>query len=242
MTAERTALFDRYLNEELSLEERKNFEKRLTADADFQQDFALYQDLQQTLVHHFSAERQEFINTLTGARESTSADTAREIQPKKRRFGYWSWAIAATILVVAGLFLFTPSTPTYRDYAPTQHFSIDVRGENNTLLSKAAAVFNQADYSKALTYFDRLLAKDSTAVNLQYYKAVSLLELNQFQEADLLLTKITKGPSVFASNAQWMLALSQLKQGKYAAVKRQLQKITSDSPFYERAQQLLNAL
>src|SRR5699024_2333575 len=240
MTAERTTLFDRYCNDELSSEEKKAFEERLASDAEFQRDFALYQDLHQTFTHHFSEERQEFISTLTEVDAATSAESGRVRPLKKRRINTWRWAIAASILIVVGLFLFNPSKPTYRDFAPNQHFSVDVRGDNNGLLSKAAAAFNRADYSQALGYFDRLLANDSSAVNVQYYKAVSLLELNQFNEADLLFTQLTKSPSVFAQNAQWMLALSQLKQKKYAAVKRELKKITNASPFYERAQELLD--
>src|SRR5690606_19502540 len=88
------------------------------------------------------------------------------------------------------------------------------RGSENDLQNKAEKAFNNKDYKDAEKYLSQLLHKDQDNLELQLYKAVSLVELNKYEEADVLYQTIIQSPSVYNNKAKWYLALSKLKQKK----------------------------
>src|SRR5690606_38100457 len=84
-----------------------------------------------------------------------------ENKSKTIRFKPWKYAIAASIVIMFGLFVIIDNpTPAYADYADYNNISLTVRGENDELLPKAENAFNEKDYEDALQYFDQILIKN----------------------------------------------------------------------------------
>src|SRR5690606_39880536 len=88
------------------------------------------------------------------------------------------------------------SSLSYENYAHYGNISLTVRGTDNKLLSQAETAFNNKDYQEAQSYFFQLLKTDTNNMELQLYRAVSLVELNNYSEADSLFNTIIKTPSV----------------------------------------------
>ncbi|MCB0626943.1 MAG: hypothetical protein KDC43_24260, partial [Saprospiraceae bacterium] len=56
------------------------------------------------------------------------------------------------------------------------------------------------------------------------------------------LTPLAEGPSVLASDAQWFVALSYLREGDRENCRSGLKKIPADSPRFAKASALLSKL
>lgn len=101
---ENTDLYDRYINGELSEEERATFEQRLSADAAFSEDFRMHQCIVAGLVKQAEKEDAEFI----AAMKSLDRDEVAGIvgagsgRPKKRNYHLWQWVSSVAAVALFG--------------------------------------------------------------------------------------------------------------------------------------------
>lgn len=247
MEKENIQLFTDYLEKQLSDRQSAAFEERLEEDIAFANQFAEFKSVYKVLQNRFSKERKNFLDILQEVDAAYAPEDLDNLEiphhPKSSRpLKLWQLGIAAGILLIIGLFVFnSQGVPSYADFAPQEELSLTRRG-TDTLYAAAEVHFNQREYALAVTDFDRILERDSTAVQIQYFKALALIELDDFQKAEQLLDQLRKGPSVYAEKALYALALSQLKRKDYKATKATLKKIPSFSSEYPRAKKLLKRL
>lgn len=237
-------LFDAYLSGSLDAESIQIFEDRLTSDAEFKRAFDDFQQAERFLEHQFNNEEKTKSFKENLAQISSGYfknDTAPE--PKAIRINPWYYSVAAAVVLLFGVVIAQQfSNPTYDDFADYGTMSLTVRGSENDLQAKAEKAFNQKDYRDAEKHLSQLLQKDQDNIELQLYKAVCLVELNKYQEADALYQNISQSPSVYTSKAKWYLALSKLKQKEKAASILVLKSIPKDAEDFDSAQTLLKKL
>lgn len=244
MAIEENELFEAYLDGSLTEGERIIFEERLKNESQFREEFNLFQDVHKVLTNQYSSERNDFVNTLKQVDANLSSAVISE-KPKGKiiHFKPWQYGVAASILLAIGLFLFNDfGKPTYSDFATHQEIALVVRSETDVLPKKAETAFNSKNYKEAIIYFDELIKNSPEDAELQYYKAIALVETDNFEEAESLLNHLAKGTSVYATKAVWMSALGKLKQKDYKATKAILETIPTSSPEYQKAQKLLKSL
>ncbi|NCT19241.1 MAG: hypothetical protein COZ75_13485 [Flavobacteriaceae bacterium CG_4_8_14_3_um_filter_34_10] len=237
-------LFEEYVSQKLDENARIAFENRLLKDSAFKDSFALYKETSTFLKNKFAnqTEREAFKKNLKKISQSNT-NTLKTQKQKTIFFKPWKIAVAASILVVFGVFFSQWfSTPVYGDYANYPEISLTVRGNQNELITKAEQAFNQAKYEEAASYFDQLLTTDSTNLELKLYKAITLVELNKMEAADVLFNEVAASTSVYANQALWYGALSKLKQKNYTASIALLKKIPQDDEQYKQAQKLIKKL
>lgn len=244
MEPKENELFEAYLEGSLPLEARTAFEERLKSDSQLRKEFTLFEEVYKVLTNRYSPERNDFLNTLKQAdAEFISSPDSTGSKSKIISFKPWHYGIAASILLAVGLFLFNDfGNPTYADFATHEEISLVVRSETDQASKKAEVAFNSKNFKEAVVYLDELLKTDPENSELQYYKAVALIETDQFQKAESLLNNLSKGSSVYATKAVWMTALSKLKQKDYNRTKEVLKAIPPASPEYQKAQKLLKSL
>lgn len=237
-------LFDDYLSGSLDAESIQAFENRLKADADFNLAFIDYQQAEAFLEHKFKNEEQnqrfkenlERISSGYFKKEASGKAKVRRINP-------WYYSVAAGVILLFGVVIAQQfSSPAYDDFANYGTISLTVRGSENDLQSKAEKAFNNKDYKDAEKYLTQLLQKDQGNLELQLYKAVSLVELNNYEEADVLYQNVIQSPSVYSNKAKWYLALSKLKQKEKSESITVLKSIPEDADDFESAQKLLKKL
>ncbi|NMH87493.1 tetratricopeptide repeat protein [Flavivirga algicola] len=236
-------LFEPYLSKELSQDDITAFESRLKNESDFNQAFNTYKELSSFLEHKFEEEAASnaFQNNLKNI--SNRYFEKQKTSKKTERFKLWQLAIAASVVLLIGIFTFNNfSSPTFSDYNNYETISLTVRGKQETLLKTAENAFNNRNFAEAETAFSQLLAKDDSNKELQLYKGITLLELDKFAEADNLFGKLSNSPSVYKNKATWYLALSKLKQKDYDACLEILKTVPEDADDYLQAQQLINEL
>src|SRR6478672_679498 len=227
--------FESYLANEMPADEKTRFEEKLQNDAQFGEQFRLYQETTQFLSHKFASETSDFKKNLAAISDDYFDETA-EKETKVINLRPWYYAVAASMLLVFGTLLFTMNNPQYGDYNQHETAQFTERGDEDVNLKKAQDFFNDHQYQKAVLAFEK--ANNLNTPELQYFYAIALIETNRYAKAELALNNLKNGTSVYKDKATWYLALSSLKQNKLENCKALLQQIPADAEDYDKAQKL----
>lgn len=232
-------LFDQYLENKLSNEEKTSFEKQLIDDQAMASTFETFKELNLHLENKYgnSTELKAFKKNL----KSISKEHFKAKKSKVVSFKPWQYAIAASVAILVGMFFFQNINPSFDDYNNPENASFTERGSVDENLKLAEVAFNAKKYKEAIPYFEDIIKLNKSA-EVQYFYAVSLLEDNQLQKAETNLTELKAGASIYKNKAIWYLALSKLKQKEYKSCKEILLTIPDDFEDYEQVQDLLNDL
>jgi predicted negative regulator of RcsB-dependent stress response len=228
-------LFDGYLNDELTVEERVEFEDKLKNDP------------------AFSAEFEDFKAMTSGLRDleiRTFKDNLTHWEPtesekKSAKIIRWPLLVAVAALAIIGFVLvnFMTSQPSAADLFASNFEPYDnvitVRGEVSTL-DKGLELYDQKKYAEAIEQF-KVTTSDARA---QFYLAESYLAVNDFKAAisgyETILTKAEL--SVFHEIATYHLALAHLGNEDVEGCEKILNSIQSESSYFTVAQALLSDL
>lgn len=239
MNEERYITFENYLSNELSTEEKTNFEKQLVEDPELASAFEVYKELNLHLENKFGN-----ANELKSFKKNIKSISKEHFKTKKSKvigLKPWQYAIAASVAILVGLFVFQNINPSFEDYNNPENAYFTERGDANENLKLAQDAFNAKNYKEAIPYFEAIL-NSTKSPEIQYFYAISLLEDNQFQKAENNLLELKSGTSIYKNKATWYLALSKLKQKEYKSCKEILLTIPDDFEDYDQVQELLNEL
>jgi len=243
MKEEEFTFFEAYLSEELSEEERLSFENRLEKEYELSEAFNNYKESYGFLEHKFSKEKATEVFTKNLSKISDGYFTDKK-KTKVIKFRPWQYVAAASVVLFLGITMFNNfgGNPVYSDFAIHETVSLTERGNQNQLYLHAEQAFNSNNYEQAEQLFSEILVANPKLVEVELYKAISLIEINQFTSADKILTGISNQNSAYKYSAKWYLALSKLKQKKYNDCELILKGIPVNTDVYDLAQELLNAL
>lgn len=240
MNEERYILFDQYLQDELSAEEKMKFEKDLSEDVELASEFAIFKELQEHLGNKFGNETE--LNAFKDNLKTISGEHFKVNKPKVFRLKPWHYAAAASITLLFGLFLFNAdSNPGFEDYHQYENAYFTERGTVDGDLKQAEEAFNAKQYAAAVPLFEAVL-KETNTPEIKYFYGVSLLESNNIAAAEIVFDELQSGASIYKNKAIWNLALLKLKQKDYKSCKKILKTIPEDYEDYGRVQELLDKL
>ena len=245
MKEEDYILFEAYLAEELSVEEKTIFENRLETEVAFKEGFKTYKELSGFLEHTIKNEEEtnafkSNLKSISNQHFNKTQNTSEE-KKKSTTFSLLKYAIAACVALMIGITTFNQfSNPTYSDFNTHEPMTA-VRGSIKDLIA-ATKAFNNEEYEKANTLLKKLLEDDPENTEIQLYYAITNIELDNFKVADTELNKIIIGKSAYKDKAFWYAALSRLKQRKIDATIVLLKQVSEDSDDYKEAQKLLKKL
>lgn len=238
MNEERYIEFDQYLHGEMSVEEKINFEKQLSEDAELALELKIFKELQGQLQNKFGNENQR--NAFKENLKSISKTHFKTSKPKVIAFKPMYYAVAASVAVLIGLFFFNQN-PNFEDYNQQEVAYFTERGDVNIDLKQAEVAFNAKNYKEAIPLFESVLNSNKTPEILYFY-GVSLLENDRIKDAETVFNELKSGNSIYKNKAIWSLALSKLKQKEYKSCKEILLTIPDDFEDYDQVQELLNEL
>lgn len=246
-------LLDKYVNRELSTNEREEVKRLIRTDAEFKKEFVREKAMSAAVQARKKAalrnELKGFLKNVDyGKEESTS--TLKQEQPKKAKVINMQprriiMAIAAslTLLLVSYLALNDQTeydklyAENYRVY--TNGISI-VRGDNTDVFEGGNAYVN-GDYQQAVTLFtkaltlsDEELAQEKfTRDGIYHYLGHAYLNLQQYENAKDAFEKVlTFENTQYLHDVQWYLGLTYLKLKDKESARKAFEGITEKKTMY----------
>jgi TolA-binding protein len=238
MNEERYIIFDQYLQDELSVEDKVKFENQLSEDPELASAFETFKELNLHMENKFG--NADELDAFKENLQSISNNHFKDSKSKVIAFKPWIYLVAASVVLLAGLFLFNPN-PNFEDFNQHENAYFTERGTVDADLKQAEEAFNAKKYSVAISFFEAVL-KEKKTPEIQYFYGISLLETNKIQEAGVVFNELKSGTSIYKNKAIWSLALSKLKQKDYKSCKEILLTIPSDYEDYDQVQKLLEEL
>lgn len=246
----------RYLEGDMTLQEKAEFETSAKADPELQELLAEYKIVHQTLKMKLAPDEadKQLQGTLAALNKQYFAvgnTQAAQEGPVTTKAGpvvvslkpYLKWMSVAAVLFI-GLLVWAPwSANLYEKYAISKEMSVVERGEGDqNNLNKAAELYNSGDFAGAsgLLQKEYALTPDNSLV--AYYYGVALIETAKLAEARTILTKTYTGESVFKYDAAYCIALSYVKEKNNADALSWLSKIPQGTSNYDKAQELTKKL
>lgn len=222
-----------YIEGLLDGEELMRFEARLAVDKELRNMVALQREVYEILNRRVPAQEDSLKKTLAEVNARYREGSKSSTTGIKRWFPV---VAAACILLVGSLFFFKGSNEPYE--LPLMRSEI-VRGElENTSYEKAVTAFNEGQYTVAEELLSVLFERDPEQIQYQYYLGLSYIGAKKWVKAVDLLSPIASGPSVFALESNYYLAIAYYEKGDFDNAKMCLNKIPAEGDLGEKAAKL----
>jgi tetratricopeptide (TPR) repeat protein len=254
-------LIEQYLHDELSGEQLREFQERLSTDAHFRKEVALERAILKNL--RAVGRQQEKLKLESFHQEMVEvSDHTLQVEAKDEpkagkqvRFIPKQYLIAAAsiVLIIAAtlIFITLPGSRADSDtlfaaqFRPYPSMQIQ-RGTSVVNLSSSAFVaYNKGDYSVSIELFNKVLeiGKDESIL---FYLGNAYLAANKPKEAILTFENYLKEYQEFRIEAKWYLGLSYLKNKQEQQAKQQFEELIKSIPptnaYSIKAQEILKQL
>ncbi|MEP7255835.1 MAG: hypothetical protein ABI666_08650 [Ferruginibacter sp.] len=237
---------EQYLNNEMTPQERTEFELQIASDEALRNYIQLYDTIDKTMkVENTFPNENELRQTLQQMNRKYFAKGGKVIQSS---FKKWLAIAASVIIVVTAGIYFLSSNKTspeklYAQYANHDALNIQLRGNTtDSLAQNAATAFNKKSYNDALPVFEQYISLQPDDIQMKFSLAICYLETGKNKEADSIFLNIASGQTAYAAPAQWYQALSALKQKDIVKCRTVLNSIPQASSFFTKAKELLEKL
>ena len=239
-------LIERYLDEELALSERKEFEQRLETDPKFKEEFLTSVASRKLITE---AGRLDFISKLEDFdRQSEDASVAPKVTPLwiKRAL-----PIAAMLVVFFGVYQFLildksmSSSEVYDTYFQNYNGPTAVRDvhKNGTMNWELAAMdYRDKNYKDALYHFE-LAEREMPSANRNFYIAMSAMSMSEpdYQKALENFDLVLQSDNDYREQSLWYKGLLLLKMKRADAAKDIFKEIVAAGSYKAvSAQQILD--
>lgn len=263
MSLEEDILIEKYLKNQLSDAERKDFLEKMSNDVTLREKVAFEKQLFETLdennwsfsenVNFDELEELESIfrsDEIKNIKESISIASNEYKKPKGNitKLVYFAAASIALLFVGYSLFFTVKSTPNelYAEYIQQNEiYSTVTRGEEESVkrLVEAEAYFKGKKYTEALPIFIKELASNKNTASIYLYTAVCQIEVQKFQEAEETLNSLINGDLLDAQKGYWYKSLLFIKANQLNKAKKELKFIIENNYFkHKEAKELLTKL
>lgn len=250
------AFIVRYVEDELTEEEKRQFEADLQNDPSLVAQLSLYRELKATLQQRLpqDATGEALRSTLSDMNKKYFAapgQAAHSGAPRKvgRPVSRLRWmtaaAAAACIIAVIGLLLLPSrnNEDAFDRLGHTEMVSTTERGGNaDSLLQQAAVFFNRQEFARALPLLDKAVKADSSSQLALFYRGVASWHTGAIEAARQDLSRIYNGESILRYEAAFYMALSYASQKNKVAAEEWLKRIPAGTPVSDRAKELENKL
>ncbi len=201
---------DKYLNNELSLSERQDFENQLLTDKELVKNVAFYMNTK-VAAKELATEK----------RKGEFEQLRKEIQTRpiqKAKPFIWVSGIAASVFLAIGIWWFSksssPTPDTLADTYIQEHFeNLPVKMDaNSDSLQMGLRLFNEQKLVEAQIIFEGILQRKNKDSDALKYAGITSLRLNNYDKAIWYFHNLSLQTNLYANSGKFYEALTLLKQ------------------------------
>lgn len=220
-------LFERYLSQKMSAQERQDFEARLAGEVDLSQNLADFREAREA-IDLYTEERLK-----SQFREQYLAEKASVVKPLRSR--RWMYAVAAAVVLLVAVLigdrLLNPNLTSEQLYAQNYQMPpLNVRGESEDPLDAISLKMDQGDFETAIEDLQALLGDSSFQRQPAAWlrTGLSYMELKKWPLAADAFAQVDSS-SPLVHQARWFAALTALQRGQIEETKSLLEQILTES-------------
>lgn len=251
-TSRKMAEIDQFINQELSEAEQDSFETELSNNPDLAAELELHREIEASL------QEQDIMNL----REKLGRISKDIIQQKRKERSFIARIpnsrIAVATIAASLILLISISSllsrhkavneqelysEYFRPYEATGIFRSNDSNLDNKL-SLALHEYNEDNYTKAVSLFQDVLKYDKDNPVGNFYQAMALQELGQYDQAIASYSQVIKAKNnLFIEQAEWYTALCLLQNDNRKKAGKQFQRIADNKGYYsDKASAILRKL
>ncbi|HHM20711.1 MAG TPA: tetratricopeptide repeat protein [Bacteroidetes bacterium] len=231
-----THLVERFFDNELNAEERKNFIRQLSEDPALAAAFEKEKELIEGIEAYGNRQLRQQLQTIHT--EEIRNQEGRVVRLGRRK---WWWAAAVLLLGLVARWIFSD-----QHLSPQQLYAMHARhdinltemGTNEDLLARAQSFLDHKDYHQALPLLEQYLTKHPDQYKVHFAKGIALMETGRHAEARSVFRQVGQARPILQPRANWYTALSWLHEGDVQQCKKALSTIPPSSGFYKKAEKL----
>lgn len=233
---------DRYLDGVMESDEKIWFEKELENNEELKSEVSFQKRLLNVLA---DSEILDLNSQLEDIHSQVYKPWARSINLplRSRKTLYILGSMAATIAVLMFVWLNSAknnisSAELYAEYYQPAEINMSFRTAEDIVdkdLRSAMLLYEDKEYSKAISLFEKILSTDDSRIGLNLYSGISYMELSHYAEANENFKRIIDHKAnAFIESAQWYLGLCYLKTGEIDKANEIFQAIASSEGYYKK--------
>ncbi len=206
------AQIEKYLNNELSLQERQVFENQLSMDHELAKEFAFYANAHSASKQLAIEKRREKFEHL---RTEISNRPVRNIKPM-----IWISGLAASVILAFGFWWFSQTATTnaeiFANVYIQEHFqNLPVKMDGNAdSLQIGLRLFNEKKLNEAQKVFEAILQRKNNDSEATKYAGITALKLQQYDKAIQYFQVLSKQTNLYSNPGKFYEALALMKQNK----------------------------
>lgn len=239
-----TSIIEKYLDGNVTEEEKIEFEKRMENDKILASQVTLHKNVNNAIkeddVHHFRLNIRSLIR-------------GRKLQTTKVRTQtrYLRYPIAAAIILLIGFSLWQivfnkSSLEIYSMFYHPYQTDISTRSGDQKVdkVQLSYLLYQEGDYEASFEILTNYLTKNFNNQTAHFYYGMNALELQQFDLAIKELKAVAEDLSTpFSIHAKWYLAMTYLKINQEEEASRYLQQLANTTNLYtDKASRILRML
>ena len=222
-------LIEAYFNEELSAEQKSEFELRITADPAFADETAFYLSSKQAAAAELGENRSRFKGIYQEYKQGNVAEV-RKVAPLRK---LWPWVAAAAVLAGIILGRYTFFQPVSPNELANRYIKENFQNLAVTMSAREDSVqtglrlYNEGKGNEALKYFESIALRDSSLSDVKKYAGIACLRLGQYDNAIQNFTRL-ENDKLFANPGKFYHALTLMKRnhpGDIDTAKQLLQQV-----------------
>jgi len=227
---ENTEYIERHFNNELSAEEKIQFEQKIINDKDFAQEVAFYYSVHQTAKNESVIEKKKRFKEIYRQQNPSSQKTG-----VIKRMRIYIAAAAAILAIVFSWYLFNKSVSPQQlanEYIKQNFQTLSIKmSSKQDSMQIGQRLYNSGKLPEALQQFEKIISTDTASFVAKEYAGIVSLQLKNYDKAITYFTQIENDPR-FSNPAKLYKALTLMKRnnaGDNEQAKELLQQIIQNN-------------
>jgi tetratricopeptide (TPR) repeat protein len=239
-----TELIEKYIDNELTQDQRKYVEQLIADDEEFAKEFQLRLNINHAIMENDIVLLRKNLEDICRNSTQDKGTIIKRLYERK-----WHLvAASATILIVIGSFLLSDISPTNTESLFKDNYKFEVcieveRGSNSTIdknIKTALLHYNNSEFKKAIA----ILKDNQKDIISKFYLGLSYIETKKYNKAIICFQDVLDDNSnLFLEQSKWYKGLCYLKLDKKKDAKDVFQEIIkNDDLFKNQASKILKSL